>query len=147
MRKIFITLLMLASFSASAITMSQVSDNLMVPAAMLSGLMSIACYIVGICMTFGAMMQYQVYRANPKIAPLGKILFVAATAIALLILPYFAENYGGIKDIPAKDKFAIGQEASYSRVFEIFNNKADDYEYDSDYEEYDAYQAELEEYS
>lgn len=101
--RLTIFLLMLFSLEASASTIGKVSENLLIPVGILAGMMNFACYVIGICFLVGAVMQYQMYRSNPKIAPFTKMLFVAVFGVILLFTPYFLNKYGGINTTTAME--------------------------------------------
>lgn len=72
-------IVLLSAFGGGTHSIGDAAQNLMEPTAILTKLVLITCYIVGVALLFMAFAQYRIHRQSPKLVPLG-------TPITLLLL-------------------------------------------------------------
>lgn len=86
-RALFLLLLLPAVAMADA-SIGDVADNLLGPTSIVTKLVEIACYIIGLAFILVGIAQYKIHKQSPKLVPLTTpILLVVLGAVALGI-PY-----------------------------------------------------------
>ena len=81
-----------ASTSLWAVTLGEASDNLFGPLAVITKLVVLVCYAVGVAFCIGALMQYRQHRRNPKLVPLTTPVLLIILGGMALLLPYFSTD-------------------------------------------------------
>ena len=72
-----------------------IGEKLMTATDVLTRLMLVACFVVGIGFIFVAFMQYRTHRRNPKFVPLDKPIWYLLLGIILLGVIFLEEIFGG----------------------------------------------------
>lgn len=89
--KIVVSLLALgASSLALASSLEQASQNLMGPTEILTKLVVVACYIVGVALIIFALAQYRQHRQSPKLVPLSTPIILLILGIVAVLIPYIS---------------------------------------------------------
>lgn len=76
----------------SSTAWAQVYNNAMSLISVSLNLLFGLCVLVGVLFIGIALTRYQQFRQNPAETPLGRVLFVLFFGIALLVLPYIAQQ-------------------------------------------------------
>ncbi len=71
-----------------ATTIGDVATNLMGPTEIITKLVIVACYIVGLTLVFVAMAQYKIHTQSPKLVPLSTPILLLILGIIALLIPY-----------------------------------------------------------
>ncbi len=110
-----------------ASSLQEISSNLLVPTSLIGKFLMAACYVMGMAFLLGAFMQFQMYRQNPKLAPLTKIILLALFGIILLLTPYFSTNYAdGWKSVQANDARRVPINLAKRVIDEKYKDLEDD---------------------
>lgn len=91
-------------------SLGEVSQGLMEPVELVTDLALFACYIVGIALMIGGIMQYRMHRQNPKQVPLTTPIFFEIIGLFLILLPYLAQ-VGSHWSLSQQSKVKIDKEA------------------------------------
>lgn len=84
-------------------TLGDMAEGLYQPVEFLNTLVRLACYVTGVALIIGAVMQFRVHLENPKLTPLFTPIFMVFIGIALLLLPYFTTVFGNSWDPSEQD--------------------------------------------
>jgi hypothetical protein len=76
------------AFAESSAGVGDMAENLLVPTAIVTKLVLIACYVIGFIFVFMAMAQYKIHRQSPKLVPLGTPIILLILGIVALLVPY-----------------------------------------------------------
>lgn len=87
-------LLLLCSPSLFATTIGDVATNLMGPTAIVTKLVIVACYVIGLVLVFVAIAQYKIHRQSPKLVPLSTPIALLILGTVALLIPYATNNFG-----------------------------------------------------
>jgi hypothetical protein len=119
-----LTALILSCSSVFSLSIGDIAETISSGAGMMTKLMWGACIVVGIVLLAAAVSQYQIHRANPKIAPLGVPVTYLILALLALSIP-FLHYITGIKkpDVVTQQQEQIQQQDDL------------DYNTDNDYED------------
>jgi hypothetical protein len=71
-----------------ATTIGDVATNLMGPTEIVTKLVIVACYVVGLTLIFVAMAQYKIHRQSPKLVPLSTPVALLILGAVALLIPY-----------------------------------------------------------
>ncbi len=83
------------------------ADSLLNMTAMVTKLMHIACYIIGVALILGSVAQYKNHRQNPKLVPLGTPITLLILGVIAVLIPYGSKMFG--ESYSAEDKAKVGQ--------------------------------------
>jgi hypothetical protein len=76
-------------------TIPEVGERLMTFTDVITRLMLVACFVVGVGFIFVALLQYQTHRRNPKFVPLDKPVWYLVLGIILIGIIFLEEIFGG----------------------------------------------------
>ena len=91
---VWLLLSCLAPEIVQALTLGEVIENSLGPVTIVTKMIFLACYVIGIFFLVSAVMQYQMFRSNPKIAPLTRILLLAFFGVLFVALPILSVKMG-----------------------------------------------------
>lgn len=80
--------------SANAVTLGEVSTNLMGPTEILTKIMILGCYVVGIALLIMAIAQYKQHKHSPKLVPLTTPIILIILGLIAIGLPTFTNVFG-----------------------------------------------------
>jgi len=83
-------LLFPASSWAAQGSVAQITGDLMGPTAILTKLVLVACYMVGVGLIIFSIAQYKQHRQSPKLVPLGTPIILFILGVGALLIPYFS---------------------------------------------------------
>lgn len=69
-------------------SLGQISDSLMGPTEIVTKLVLVACYMVGVGLVIFALAQYKQHRQSPKLVPLTTPILLLILGIIALLIPY-----------------------------------------------------------
>lgn len=72
-----------------------IGDKLMSVTDILTRLMLVACFVVGIGFIFVAFIQYKTHRLNPKLVPLDKPVWYFVLGVLLIGIIFLERIFGG----------------------------------------------------
>jgi hypothetical protein len=82
-------ILVLLPLPALAIeSLGDVAQNLMAPTAIVTKLVDVACYMIGIAFVLVSFAQYKIHRQSPKLVPLTTPILLLVLGIVALMIPY-----------------------------------------------------------
>jgi hypothetical protein len=84
--------LLLCSSSVLATTIGDVATNLMGPTAIVTKLVIVACYVIGIVLVFVAIAQFKIHKQSPKLVPLSTPIALLILGTVALLIPYATNN-------------------------------------------------------
>jgi hypothetical protein len=87
-----LSILPVSSLLAKAENFGELATNISGPMSVLTDLVLAACYVVGIALFVGGIMQYRLHRLNAKQVPLTKPFFYWLMGIIVFLLPYFSHE-------------------------------------------------------
>lgn len=67
-----------------------VAQNMMAPVSMLAGLVHGACFVIGGCFLFTAIVKYFEHRRSPMLVPMSTVVFLFIAGILLILLPFLS---------------------------------------------------------
>lgn len=70
------------------VSLGDIADTLMVPTAMITKLIDVTCYIIGITFILVSMAQYKIHRQSPKLVPLTTPITLVILGVIALLIPY-----------------------------------------------------------
>lgn len=71
-------------------SLGDVADNLYEPVAVVNMMIEWACYVVGIALMIGSILQYRIHRQNPKLTPLFTPILMLLIGIVIVLIPHFS---------------------------------------------------------
>lgn len=80
--------------SWAAFSIGDAAQNLMVPTEILTKLLLISCYIIGIALILGAIVQYKIHRQSPKLVPLTTPITLLILGLVSVFIPYGTKMFG-----------------------------------------------------
>lgn len=86
--------LYLPNTSFATFSIGQAAENLMVPTEILTKLLLISCYIIGIALILGAIVQYKIHRQSPKLVPLTTPITLLVLGLISVMIPYGTKIFG-----------------------------------------------------
>lgn len=75
-------------------SLGEVAENILGPTAYLTQFIVFGCYILGVGLILGSVVQYRNHRQNPKLVPLTTPVLLLLLGIVLLVLPYISTHSG-----------------------------------------------------
>lgn len=69
-------------------SIGDVADNLMGPTSVVTKLVDITCYIIGMAFILVAFAQYKIHRQSPKLVPLTTPVLLLVLGVCALLIPY-----------------------------------------------------------
>lgn len=90
LKSILISLVALLWASSAVASIADVSENLMGPTEIITKLVVIACYIVGVGLIIFALAQYKQHRQSPKLVPLTTPILLLILGVLAIVIPYFS---------------------------------------------------------
>lgn len=69
-------------------SLGDVAENLMGPTSIVTKLVDITCYIIGMAFVLVAFAQYKIHRQSPKLVPLTTPVLLLVLGICALLVPY-----------------------------------------------------------
>lgn len=75
-------------------TFGDVAENLMQPTELITKIVMVVCYVVGIALILSAFAQYKIHRQNPKLVPLTTPIVMAVLGIIAMLIPYGSTIFG-----------------------------------------------------
>lgn len=83
------------AFGTEEHSIPTVGERLMSFTDVLTRLMLVACFVVGVGFIFVAILQYQTHRRNPKFVPLDKPVWYLILGLLLIGIIFLEEIFGG----------------------------------------------------
>lgn len=96
--------LLLISNCVFANTIGDVATNLMGPTAIVTKLVIVACYVIGLTLIFVALAQYKIHRQSPKLVPLSTPIALLILGTVALLIPYATNNFGETASAAKQDE-------------------------------------------
>tara|TARA_R110002110_G_scaffold400317_1_gene616632 strand:+ start:52153 stop:52686 length:534 start_codon:yes stop_codon:yes gene_type:complete len=93
----FLQLFLLLLFPVSVFadpSIGSISEDLMGPTAILTKMVLVACYMVGVGLIIFSLAQYKQHRQNPKLVPLGTPIILFILGVVALLIPYVSVSTG-----------------------------------------------------
>jgi hypothetical protein len=86
-RALFLLLLLPAAAMADA-SIGDIAENLLGPTSIVTKLVEIACYIIGLAFILVGIAQYKIHRQSPKLVPLTTPILLVVLGFVALGIPY-----------------------------------------------------------
>ncbi len=90
----FIFCLLFPMLSAATPSIGQAAENILIPTAILTKLLLIACYMLGAILIFMAVSQYKIHRHSPKLVPLTTPILLLILGIITVLIPFGSKIFG-----------------------------------------------------
>lgn len=81
-------ILLVPAVCAAGASFGDVADNLMKPTELITKVVMVICYIVGVALLLTALAQYKMHRQNPKLVPLSTPVVLVILGVLALLIPY-----------------------------------------------------------
>jgi len=79
--------------SSSTGSIGDVAETLMGPTEIMTKLILVACYIIGIALLLVAMAQYKIHLQSPKLVPLTTPIALVILGVVALLIPYVTNKF------------------------------------------------------
>lgn len=94
-----LTIALLAFFFGSTLVYATsgiggIAENLMAPTEIITKVVHVVCYIVGLALLLTAFAQYKIHRQSPKLVPLTTPITLAVLGLIGLLIPYGTHLFG-----------------------------------------------------
>ncbi len=97
-------LLFPASLFAGDGSIAQISGDLMGPTAIITKMVLVACYMVGVGLIIFSLAQYKQHKQNAKLVPLGTPIILFILGAGTLLIPYFSIASGDSASASEQEK-------------------------------------------
>ncbi len=77
----------LSVFASNSI--GDVANNLMGPTSLVTKLVEIGCYVIGLAFVMMSIAQYKIHRQSPKLVPLATPITLLVLGVVALFIPYW----------------------------------------------------------
>lgn len=81
------------AMAQSSTSIGDIANTLLQPTALVTKLLLLTCYIVGVALILMAFAQYKVHRQSPKLVPLSTPVILLFLGIVALLIPYVTNQF------------------------------------------------------
>ena len=74
-------------------SIGDVAQNLMAPTEVVTKLMLVACYVIGVALILVGLAQYKIHLQSPKLVPLTTPIALLILGTVALLIPYVSDKF------------------------------------------------------
>lgn len=95
-----------AMASSNSTSLGDIANTLLQPTALVTKLLLLACYVIGIALILMAFAQYKIHRQSPKLVPLSTPIILLVLGVIALMIPYVTNQFetGNAEKFVQKDQ-------------------------------------------